>query len=90
LQGNGTEVKETDLMEKGLMEAEIRIKVKKPENFRDAFSPEKGTERVKEDVKIEDGNVLVTLKAKDLSALKAVLNSYLSWLDMGEKFGGEK
>lgn len=72
------------------MEAEIRLKVEKPENFRDAFKPEKGTSRVAEDVKVEDGNVLISLKAKDLSALKAVLNSYLSWLEMGKKFGGQK
>lgn len=72
------------------MEAEIRLKVEKPENFRDAFKPEKGTARVAEDVKIENGEVLITLKAKDLAALKAVVNSYISWLEMGKKFGGKK
>jgi len=72
------------------MEAEIRVKVPKPENFRDAFRPEKGGARVAESVTVEGENVLITLKGKDLPALKAALNSYLSWLEMGSKFGGEK
>ena len=76
-------------MESKVMEAEIRIKVEMPENFSNAFKPEKGTKRVTEDVKIDKGEVLITLKAKDLPALKAVANSYFAWLEMGKKFGGK-
>jgi KEOPS complex subunit Pcc1 len=51
-----------------------------------AISPEAGREipRTRARASLEEGRMVLEIQAKDLSALRAALNSYLRWIKIAE------
>ena len=74
--------------------AELSIDYKIPETLLRALGPELGREipRTNVDGRIENGRLVLSIEATDISALRAALNSYLRWIkitkDMIEITGG--
>lgn len=74
--------------------AELSISHSKPETLLRALGPELGRDvpRTKVKGRTEDGRLVLSIEATDLSALRAALNSYLRWIkitkDMIELTGG--
>jgi len=70
------------------MEAEAEVHVKMPRELLkialDSLLPETKVSFPRTKVKVDllDGELILRFEAKDTSALRAVLNSYLGWLKM--------
>ena len=65
-----------------MLEAEVRIKSEDAKSLFKALLPEakvKLSERSEVEIETKGEEVIIRIKAKDLSALRAALNSYLYW-----------
>ncbi len=76
------------------MDAEIVLRFeseKIAETIKSSLAPELNTvgERVEEKIETRGNSLVITLKAKDLIALKAAVNSYINWVGLAYKIGGE-
>ena len=75
------------------MKAKIIFEFSDPKIVANSIKPDsvKKSKRVREEVKTEGKNLIISLEASDLGALKAATNSYLSFIQMALKLsGGEK
>lgn len=74
--------------------ATLSIDFKRPSVLLHAMAPELGREvpRTSARARMERGRVVLSIEARDLSALRAALNSYLRWIrivrDVMEITGG--
>lgn len=78
----------------GRMDAEITLSFESERiagMVKDSLAPEVNTvgERVEEKIETKGNSLIITLKAKDLIALKAAVNSYINWVGLSHKIGGE-
>ncbi len=65
-----------------MLEAEVKIKAKEAKDLYRALLPEarvKLSERSDVELKLEGEELIIRVRAKDISALRAALNSYLYW-----------
>ncbi len=65
-----------------MLEAEVRIKGEGVKNLYRALLPESEvrlSDRSEVEVRLEGDELLIKIKARDISALRAALNSYLYW-----------
>jgi len=76
------------------MRADIRLTVEQSKFLADALGPETSRDipRTKVEILTDGPDILIRLTADDVTALRAVMNSYLRWLklaiDTKETVGG--
>ena len=69
------------------MKANLEIEINSPEIAKRAIAIEKPkNSRVIESISTDKNKLTLTIKSNELKALKAALNSNLSWLEVAEKF----
>ena len=73
------------------MKATLQIECKNPEIIKKSLEPdiERG-KNVKIDIKTKDKFLIIEIEAEKISHLKAVINSYLSLVNLGKEMEVEK
>lgn len=69
-----------------MYEATLKLQCSKPDLVKKSLEPDiKNDEIIKTKLRVNNNSIIITIKSKKLNYLKAVINSYISFVNMLEE-----